>query len=228
MELAQRYQELLNETKEAQPRIVAVTKYASDEQLLEAYKLGIRDFAENYVLAALKRMELLAAQMPEARWHLTGHLQKNKVNKVVGKFHLIQSLDSLDLAQLISQRAMSLELKQKVLIQVKLIEEETKTGYLVASLLAEFAQLLSLPGLEIEGLMTMAPHLDCQQPEESKRVQEVFHQLASLKSQLVREYKCQLNELSMGMSNDYALAIQQGSTMIRIGSLFFGDGAGQN
>ncbi len=228
MSLAQRYQDLLNQTKGRQPRIVAVTKYASNRQLLEAYELGLRDFAENYVLAALERIEKTAQLMPEVRWHLSGHLQKNKVNKAVGKFHLIQSLDSLDLAQLISQRAETLAIKQAVLIQVKLFEDEAKSGYLPEQLLVDFSQLLKLTGLEIRGLMTMAPHLDLEIPSERRQVEEVFRKLAALKSQLEREHKLSLEQLSMGMSNDFALAIQEGSTMIRIGRGLFGEGAGQN
>lgn len=228
MSLAQHYQDLLNQTKDWQPRIVAVTKYASDEQLLEAYKLGLRDFAENYVLAALERIEKTTKLMPEARWHLSGHLQRNKVNKVVGKFHLIQSLDSLELANLISQRAEILGVKQSVLIQVKLVKDDTKSGYLVEQLLIDFPQLLKLPGLKIEGLMTMAAHLNLELASEREQVREVFSKLAALKSQLEREHKLSLEQLSMGMSNDYALAIQEGSTMIRIGRALFGEGAGQN
>ncbi len=223
MGLDKRYQELVANLGSQQPRIVAVTKYASDEQLIEAYKLGIRDFAENYVLAALQRIDRLAALVPEARWHLCGHLQKNKVNKVVGRFGLIQSIDSLSLAALVSARAEMLKLKQAVLIQVKLSPEESKTGYQVQDLLEEFGTLLKFPGLKIEGLMTMAP-----EPSHRMDLRVIFRQLATLKTDLEREHNCQLNELSMGMSDDYALAIQEGSTMIRIGRAFFAEGAGQN
>ena len=224
MGLDQRYQELVASLGLEQPRIVAVTKYASDEQLLAAYELGIRDFAENYVLTAMQRIDRLASLLPEARWHFCGHLQKNKVNKAVGRFSLIQSIDSLSLAALVSARAEVLKLKQAVLIQVKLSQEQSKTGYQVQDLRQDFPSLLKFPGLKIEGLMVMAPELG----QDDSCIREIFGHLATLKTNLEREHNCQLSELSMGMSDDYALAIQQGSTMIRIGRALFEEGAGQN
>jgi len=211
MSLQERYQELLNSLASAKPTIVAVTKYATDEQLLEAYRLGIRDFAENYVLAALERKQRMSGSLPEVRWHLSGHLQKNKVNKAVGAFDLIQTIDSLELAQLVSRRAESLGIKQAVLIQVKFSDESKKTGYLPEDLVQEFATLIELQAISIQGLMTMA----------AKETKQSFAKLAAIKTQLEQEHNYPLKQLSMGMSQDYLEAIQAGSTMIRIGTKFF-------
>ncbi len=184
--------------------------------MLEAYKLGIRDFGENYVLAALERINKLRALMPEAQWHLTGHLQKNKVNKVVGIFSYIQSVDSLELAELIARRAESLGIEQKILLQINISTEESKSGFSSELISQEFPKLSKLKGLKIKGLMTMAPH-----QASSQDLEKIFTKLRELRDYLSREHNYPLEHLSMGMSNDYALAISQGSTMIRLGRALF-------
>ncbi len=204
------------------PKLIAISKYASDEALLEAYQLGIRDFGENYVLAALRRKEKFSTIAPGISWHLTGHLQKNKVNKAVGNFELIQSLDSYDLAVLIAKRASSIGIIQKVLLQINISEEKTKYGFTKELIEAQFADLIKLNGLKPEGLMTMAP-----EQASAEELTGIFAALRSLRDQLSREHNYPLEQLSMGMSNDYALAIPQGSTMIRLGRALFKDGTGQ-
>ncbi len=206
-------------------KTIAISKYASDAEVLKAYKEGQRDFGENYVLAALARIDRLAALMPEARWHLVGHLQTNKVNKAVANFALIQSVDSMKIAELIAKRAVVLGIEQAVLLQINISAEESKSGFSKEEILKEFPKLIKLKGIKIEGLMTIAPQLDVE--TEQQQITEVFKSLADLKRVLETNYKYQLKELSMGMSNDYLLAIQQGSTMIRIGRSFFENGSGQ-
>jgi pyridoxal phosphate enzyme (YggS family) len=163
--------------------------------------------------------------MPEARWHLVGHLQTNKVNKAVANFALIQSVDSTKLAESIAKRANTLGIEQAILLQINISTEETKSGFSVNELLKEFPKLIKLKGLKIEGLMTIAPELNVD--GEQEKISMIFKSLADLKRVLETDYKYPLQELSMGMSNDYKLAIQQGSTMIRIGRSFFEKGPGQ-
>lgn len=208
------------EAAKSSARILAVGKYVDDEQILEAYNVGLRDFAENYVQAALERKNRLAALMPEARWHLIGSLQSNKVNKVVGEFDLIHSVSSLKLLQKISKRASDLGLCQAVLLQVNLSGEESKDGFSAEEIEENFVDFSSLASVQIQGLMTMAPRVDGSKYTESQ-VSTLFADLSALVRRLNEIGPAELCEISMGMSDDFALAINQGSTMIRIGKKLF-------
>lgn len=208
------------EAAKSSARILAVGKYVDDEQILEAYNVGLRDFAENYVQPALERKERLAQFMPEARWHLIGSLQSNKVNKVVGEFDLIHSVSSLKLLQKISKRASDLGLCQAVLLQVNLSGEESKDGFSAEEIEENFADFSSLASVQIQGLMTMAPRVDGSKCTESQ-VSTLFADLSALVRRLNEIGPAELCEISMGMSDDFALAINQGSTMIRIGKKLF-------
>lgn len=201
-------------------KILAVCKYVDDEQILEAYKVGLRDFAENYVQAALERKERLLKNMPEARWHLIGSLQSNKVNKVVGHFDLIHSVASVKLLNKISKRASDLSLSQAVLLQVNLSGETSKDGFSQEEIEENFADFSALENVDIQGLMTMAPKIDGSNYTESD-VSQTFSDLSSLSRRLCEMGPWALPEISMGMSDDFALAINQGSTMIRIGKKLF-------
>ena len=183
-------------------KLVVASKYFNVDQILKLYQLGLRDFAENRVDSALEKIEALPKDI---YWHFIGHLQKNKVNKIIDKFELIQSIDSFNLAELISKRSLK---KQRVLIQIKTSLEESKTGYLIQDFIDDYPKLKDLENIEICGLMTIAPKSD-----DLKIAAAAFKKLNLLR----RDLKQNNWELSMGMSLDYTVAIDQGATMVRIG-----------
>ena len=199
------------------PNIIAVTKYFDHTAIIESYNAGIRDFGENRVLDAVAKIELLDDEIRQnSRFHLIGHLQKNKVKKAVGNFDLIQSVDTLELAQAIDAEAVKKEIKQKVLIQINNAKEPQKSGFYPEEILEVFGDLLKLQNIEIKGLMNMAPMI-----EDREEILRLFKEIAELKMQLENKFQIQLEELSMGMSGDYELAAQAGATIIRIGRVLF-------
>jgi len=198
-------------------RIIAVTKYVTTDKVIEAFNSGIKDFGENKAQDAEKKLNELPENIRlNSTWHFLGHLQTNKVKKVVGKFDYIHSVDSLKIAQEIAKYAKQEQIRQKILIQVNAAKEETKYGMDIEEVKEVFKELISLEGIEVVGLMNIAPLAG---NEESLRKQ--FRQIKELRDKLEKLYNCKLPELSMGMSNDYKLAIEEGSTMIRIGQLIF-------
>ncbi len=197
------------------PKIVAVTKYSDESLILEYYEAGLRDFGENRVQVALEKINKLPKEVREnSRFHLIGHLQTNKVKDAVGVFHLIHSVDSLKLAKAISKEAEKKGLEQKILLQVNNAHEEQKFGFDTDELLNCMDELLSLPSLKIEGLMNIAP---LSQDEDYLR--NLFKNIKTLKDKIELDYKVKLKELSMGMSNDYRIAAEEGSTIIRLGRI---------
>ncbi len=198
-------------------RIIAVVKYVTADRVIEAYNAGIRDFGENRIQDADKqRAELPEEVENNSRWHFLGHLQTNKVNKVVGKYDFIHSVDSPKLAKAISECASSQKLVQKVLIQVNIAGEESKFGFSPEKAEESFSEISTLDSISIVGLMTMAPFTD--NPEKQRTV---FKGLRELRDRLRRQFSVHLDELSMGMSNDYRIAVEEGATMVRIGQLLF-------
>ncbi len=200
-------------------KIIAVTKYANQEQIFEAYNLGIRDFGESYLQDAIEKISR-KSQYEDPKdlinWHFIGRLQKNKVKQVVGKFYLIHSVDSLELAELISKVADGNKLIQDILLQVNISREETKTGFTREYLKDSFGKLIKLPNIRIKGLMTIAPKTD-----DKNLIRECFSSLSNLKEELNRNLMTDIRELSMGMSNDYKTAVECGTTMLRIGRGLF-------
>lgn len=208
--------ELKKEIVPYKPIIIAVTKYFGVDKLIEAYNDGLRDFGENRVQDALSKLEELPDEVRKnSRFHLLGHLQTNKVKKAVGAFDLIQSIDSLKLAQAVSEEAQSQGIVQKVLLQVNNAGEECKFGFKVEDLEKEFGQVISLVGIKVEGLMNIAPIA------EADELRALFSGMNKLKIRLEKKFSYELKELSMGMSGDYKIALEQGSTMIRIGRKLF-------
>lgn len=208
--------ELRKEIVPYKPKIIAVTKYFGVEKLIEAYNAGLRCFAENRVQDALEKFESLSDEIKQnSTFHLIGHLQSNKVKKAVGKFDLIQSVDSLKLAQAISQEAQSRGIVQHVLLQVNNANEEAKSGFRVQDLKDSFKSILELKGIKVDGLMNIAPIAD------EKTLEFLFADMQKLRQELESEFDYQLQELSMGMSGDYNIAVKFGSTMIRIGRKLF-------
>lgn len=201
--------------------LIAVTKNVGIDSIEEAFRSGVTEFGENRVQDALDKQQLVPPHMADKiHWHLIGHLQTNKVKKVIGKFELIHSVDSYHLAREISAQARQKSAIQPVLIQVKVVEDPSKSGFDPEELRQRFADLLSLPGLRIDGLMTMAPLTD-----DPAVWQASFCGLRALRDELSAKFGMPLKELSMGMTQDWQEAVKCGSTMIRLGRAVFGTGS---
>jgi PLP dependent protein len=199
-------------------RLVAVSKYASPEQVLEAYAAGQREFGESRIQSALPRIDALPADVV---WHLVGHLQGNKVNKVLGRFELIHSVDSWELASRLSDRSQSRELLSQILVQVNCSGEMSKSGIPPEEAESLLLSLRELRGIMVRGLMTMAP-LD----GGAEATRASFRRLAGIRDKVMAldHPELALDQLSMGMTGDFEVAIEEGATIIRVGSAIFGEG----
>ena len=206
-------EKIKSEISSTNAKLIAVSKYVSIDKIKEAYEAGIRDFAESKANDALEKIEIFPKDI---RWHFIGHLQTNKVKKVTGNFELIHSVDSYRLASSISAFAKNHDLVQNVLLQVNLAQEEQKSGFSKQELEENFAQIITLDNIHVEGLMMMAPYTD-----DKAYLGRLFEDMSNLKKELSSKHSYELKELSMGMSNDYPLAVKAGATMIRIGSKIF-------
>lgn len=200
-------------------RVVGVSKYATLAQMQDAFDAGLREFGENKVQDAARKMaELPSPMVSTCRWHLLGHLQKNKARKAVSLgFALIHSVDSLALAELLSELSIERGTRQSVLLQLNLTREPQKSGFLLETLRQDYPRILALPGIMVAGLMTMGPH-----GADHAASKSVFCRLRDLRDDLVAACGHPLPELSMGMSDDYAHALECGATIIRIGNRIFG------
>jgi hypothetical protein len=198
-------------------KIIAVTKYTTVVKIIEAYEAGLRIFGESKIQDVEKKFSELPEEIKtSAEWHLIGHLQTNKVKKAIGKFNLIHSVDSLKLAERISSEAEKQNILQDILLQVNITGEESKHGFKKEDIQEKFQEILELSHLNIKGFMTMAPLTN-----NEHIIRECFRGLKELKDKIHQQYNKNLPELSMGMSNDYKIAIEEGSTMIRIGQKLF-------
>lgn len=194
--------------------IVAVTKHVGVQEVEAALASGMRDFGENRV----QEFEGKHALYPDARWHFIGHLQTNKVKDVVGKAYLIHSIDSLRLLRFVDRKAIEIGVVQPVLLEVNVSGEATKGGFDTHELADVIDEAAELDGVEIRGLMTMAPFT---RPED---VRWVFRELRELRDSLSATAPdgVELDELSMGMTNDYQVAVEEGATIVRVGRAIFG------
>lgn len=218
--IAERVQEVRERIREAvqrgghgqSVRIVAVTKTYGPEAATAAWRAGIQIVGENRIQEALEKID----RVPEPlEWHLIGHLQRNKV-KHIDRFALFHALDSERLAVAISERMVAAEQRMPVLVQVNTSGEETKGGFSVEELRVVAARLAALEGLEVRGSMTIAPY------EASDDVlREVFGRCREAAG-VLREAGLDARELSMGMSGDYEVAVEEGATMVRLGTILFG------
>ena len=199
------------------PNIIAVTKYFDESKIIEAYDAGLRDFGEARVLEAIEKIEKLPKEIREnSTFHLIGHLQTNKAHKAVGNFDYIHSVDTLKLAEALSEESLKLGVKQKIFLQVNNANEEQKFGFSKDEMFQLFDKIRTLKGIEIVGLMNMAPFgLDEQE------LIKLFGDIRELRDNLEKEFDCTLKEISMGMSGDYKEAVVAGATMIRIGRKLF-------
>jgi PLP dependent protein len=199
-------------------RLMAVSKQVPATLMREAYTVGIRDFGESRIQEAEAKQQELA-DLPDICWHLIGHLQGNKVRKAVQIFDWIHSVDSLKLANQIDRVAAELETSPNICLQVKILPDPDKYGWTIPELLDDLPQIEQCQHLKIRGLMAIPPLglTTAQTQEFFDRVRDLSHQINErLGSQL------HLSELSMGMSGDYLPAISAGATIIRLGSIIFG------
>lgn len=198
-------------------KLVAVSKSHPVEVLKSAYEQGIKVFGENRVQELLQKQQ----ELPEdIEWHLIGTLQRNKVKSIIGKVPLIHSVHSLKLAQTLSEEALLRKTAVNVLLQVNISKELSKHGFEPAHLLAEIKEISALQGIKIKGLMTIAPLL-----ADTDQTRAVFRRLKEL-SQIIEALKLpevEMKELSMGMSGDFIVAVEEGATLIRVGSKIFGE-----
>lgn len=210
---AEKYFQLLEELKPYNAQLIAVSKTKPCSDIQAYYDLGQRDFGENYVQEFLEKVPQLPSNI---RWHFIGHLQRNKVRQILPHVYLIHGVDSERLLSEIQKEAAKANLKIKVLLQVFVAQEETKFGFDQA----EFSDLLSKlgqwPNVDIMGVMGMSSLTD-----NTAQVRSEFQQLKQASQQLLA-VKGDATQLSMGMSGDYTIALEEGSTMVRIGSVLFG------
>lgn len=200
-------------------KVIAVTKQVSVVAMREAYAAGVRDFGESRVQEAeFKQTQL--QDLTDITWHFIGRLQSNKAKKALEKFQWIHSLDSLKLAQRLDQLAQTLEDKPQICLQVKILPDPNKSGWTVPSLLADLPELDQCTNLKIQGLMTIPP-LGLNDSE-ILNVFECTRELAQ-KIQQQNWSNIQMQQLSMGMSDDYQLGVQAGATMVRLGRILFGE-----
>lgn len=197
-----------------QVQLVAVSKRFPAEKIREAYDCGQQIFGESRVQEAQEKIPALPDSI---QWHFIGRLQKNKIRKALPLFDTIHSVDSLELAQAINRIAGEEELRPKVYLQTNLAMETSKTGFSREQLISQYDALLDLDHLQIIGLMAIPPSRD---DEALTRLD--FAAVRELRDELVQQSGTSLSGLSMGMSDDFEIAIEEGSTMIRVGSAIFG------
>lgn len=197
--------------------LIAVSKTKPLELVRAAYALGVTDFGENRVQEALPK---IAAFHPQGmRWHMIGHLQSNKAGKLVSSFDCVHSVDSLHLAQTLNRHAAEHALRLPILLQVNVSHEESKEGMTLVEAPALARQIVALPHLDVQGLMTIAPLVD-----NAEEVRPVFQSLRALRNRLRDALPdASWQHLSMGMTDDYSVAIEEGATLVRIGRAIFGE-----
>jgi len=196
-------------------RLILISKTAPPEAVLAAYRAGHREFGENRVQEALPKIDALPT---DVLWHLVGHLQSNKVNKVLGRFDLVHSLDSMGLAERLSEKSLDRQIVTPVLVEVNCSGEEAKHG-VPADGAEEFVMSLAgLKGIFVDGLMTLGPL-----GGGSEGARAAFRQLREIHGKLrAREHpSLPLRNLSMGMSDDFEIAVEEGATLLRVGRAAF-------
>ncbi len=197
--------------------LIAVSKTKPVSMLKEAYDCGCRHFGENKVQELVDKYE----QLPkDIKWHMIGHLQRNKVKYIIDKAYLIHSVDSLRLAEEISKEAQKKGVTAHILVEVNIAAEETKFGTTREEALALVKEIAHLPSIRVEGLMTIAPYVE--NPEKNR---QYFADLYQLSVDITRENIDNINMgvLSMGMTGDYEVAVEEGSTYVRVGTGIFGE-----
>lgn len=198
-------------------KLIAVSKTKPADMVLEAYNCGMRDFGENKVQEIMDKYPVLPKDI---RWHLIGHLQRNKVKYIIDKVYLIHSVDSVRLAEQIQHEAEKANVHMNILIQVNIAMEDTKFGLNVDELTDTIQQISKFDRVHIMGLMTIGPMTD-----NVENIRMVFRKLKQLSVDIQSKNidNVNMNVLSMGMSGDYTIAIEEGSTYVRVGTSIFGE-----
>lgn len=216
-------EEIRKDIKEHSPnpekvRFIGVTKYVGIEEMLEVAKCGVKVFGENKAQVIKEKEEKFRELgIDDVEWHFIGNLQKNKVKYIAEYVSLIHSVNKLSLAQEIDKRASQNNRIIDVLLEINIAGEESKEGYDLEELYQELPEIMKLKNINIKGLMTMAPFSD-----DEVLVGGVFKRLREIKDELNTKYfNGQLTELSMGMTNDYKIALEEGATLVRIGRKIF-------
>ena len=197
--------------------LIAVSKTKPIPMLEEAYQAGSRDFGENKVQEIMDKHPALPEDI---RWHMIGHLQRNKVKYIVDKVALVHSVDSLRLAEELSRQAGKKQAEIDVLVEVNIAEEESKFGTSRAEAIQLVEEMAKLPHIHVKGLMTIAPFVE--DPEENRKY---FRQIKELSVDITKKNidNVSMSVLSMGMTNDYMVAVEEGATMVRVGTGIFGE-----
>ena len=198
-------------------KLIAVSKTKPVEMLREAYDLGCRDFGENKVQELLDKYDKLPG---DVRWHMIGHLQRNKVKYIVDKVYMIHSVDSMRLAEEISKEAVKKNVTVSVLVEINVAGEESKFGTSVNEAVSLVEDISKLPNIVVKGLMTIAPYV-----ENSEENRLYFAKLKQIYVDIIHKNidNVFMEELSMGMTGDYEVAIEEGTTYIRVGTGIFGE-----
>ncbi len=211
MLIKKNFEKILKEIENYNPTIIAVTKYYDIDTMISAFDCGLRNFGESKAQDALEKINKIDDTIKtQSIYHFIGHLQSNKAKYVVGNFEYIHSVDSLKIAQCINQEANKKGIVQKILIQVNNAFESQKFGVNPIELENLINEIGKLESINLAGLMNIAPLID-----DTKKLRMLFSQMRELKER----YK--LKELSMGMSRDYKIALEEGATMIRLGKILF-------
>lgn len=205
--------------KTGEVELVAVSKTHPPESLIEALQAGQTLFGESRVQEARAKIPLVPGR---ARWHFIGHLQRNKIRQALPLFELLHGVDCIETARDIQRIAAEESQRPAVMLEVKLAEESQKFGFAPDALISQIEELLALDRLTIEGLMCIPPPQP--KPEDSR---PYFVRLRELRERLQNEFRIGLPHLSMGMSSDFAVAIEEGATLVRVGTAIFGDRSGK-
>ena len=197
--------------------LIAVSKTKPVPMLLEAYNAGAREFGENKVQEIMDKYDKLPQDI---NWHLIGHLQRNKVKYIIDKVKMIHSVDSMRLAEEISKEAVKKSVHMDIVLEVNVAGEESKFGFSCEEAAKEVENIAALPGITVQGLMTIAPFVE--NPEDNR---EVFRKLKKLSVDIASKNidNVFMRDLSMGMTGDYEVAIEEGATLVRVGTGIFGE-----
>ena len=197
--------------------LIAVSKFKPLEDLQEAYAAGVRDFGENRVLELVDKFEKMPS---DTRFHMIGHLQKNKVKYLIGKTVLIHSVDNLELASVIQKESAKAGVITDILIEVNVAKEDTKFGCMAEDALSLVKSISEMPNIRIKGLMTIAPYV-----EDGEQNRQYFVALRQLSIDIARQNidNVSMDILSMGMTCDYKTAVTEGAAMVRVGTAIFGE-----
>ena len=197
--------------------LIAVSKFKPLEDLQEAYAAGVRDFGENRVLELVDKFEKMPS---DTRFHMIGHLQKNKVKYLIGKTVLIHSVDNFELASVIQKESAKAGVITDILIEVNVAKEDTKFGCMAEDALSLVKSISEMPNIRIKGLMTIAPYV-----EDGEQNRQYFVALRQLSIDIARQNidNVSMDILSMGMTCDYKTAVTEGAAMVRVGTAIFGE-----